>query len=82
MSQSGLFGMTPAEAAAEAARVIGVVNGWREHFEAEGVSQRDIESLAQQIDGDDLRAQRDAFSPADYASKGIRLRRSGPFSPR
>jgi len=82
MSQPGLFGLTPAEAAAEVVRVIDAVNGWREHFETAGVSQRDIESLAQQIDGDELRAQREAFSPADYASKGIRLRRSGPFSPR
>jgi len=82
MSQSGLFGLTPAEAAAEVVRVIDVVSGWREHFQAEGVSQRDIESLAQQIDGDELRAQRESFSPADYASKGVRPRRSGPFSPR
>jgi serine/threonine-protein kinase HipA len=82
MSQSGLFGMTRAQAAAEVARVIEVVNGWREHFSAVGVSQRDIESLARQIDGDELRAQREAFSPADYAGKGIRLGRSGPFSDR
>ena len=81
MSQSGLFGMTRAEAAADVARVIDVVNGWREHFPAVGVSDRDIESLAQQIDGDELRAQREAFSPADYASKSIQLRRRGPFSP-
>jgi len=82
MSQSGLFGLAPAEAAAEVVRVIDVVSGWREHFRAEGVSQRDIESLAQQVDGDELRAQREGFSPADYASKGVRPRRSGPFSPR
>ena len=81
MSQSGLFGMTSEEAAAEVARVIGVVGGWRDHFAGEGVSLGDIESLAQQIDGDALRAQRDTFSPADYATKRSRPRRSGPFSP-
>ena len=82
MSQSGLFGLTSAEAAAEVVRVIDVVSGWRWHFEAEGVSQRDVQSLAQQIDGEELRAQREAFSAADYASKRIRPRRRGPFSPR
>jgi len=81
MSQSALFGLTPTGAAAEVARVIDVINGWREHFAAEGVSQRDIESLAQQIDGDELRAQREAFAPEVYASKGTRPRRKGPFSP-
>ena len=80
MSQSSLFGLTQVEAAAEVSSVIDVVNGWREHFEAEGVSRRDIESLAQQIDDDELRAQRDEFSPADYAVKEVRPRRSGPFA--
>jgi len=82
MSQAGLFGLTPAEAASEVVRVIDVVSSWRVHFESEGVSQHDIESLAQQIDGDELRAQREAFSPAGYATKGTRPRRKGPFSPR
>ena len=34
------------------------VDGWKEFFSANGVLQRDIDSLAQYIDGDFLRSQR------------------------
>jgi serine/threonine-protein kinase HipA len=79
MSQSTLFGLARHDAAAEVAGVIDVVDGWKEHFAAQGVSQSDIARLARQIDGDELRRQREMFSPSDYAGKPVRRRRSGPF---
>ncbi len=82
MSQSNLFGLTSIEAAAEVVGVIDVVNGWREHFAAAGVSQGDIDSLAEQIDGDELRGQRERFSPGDYSGKPARQRGRGPFGRR
>ena len=82
MSQSNLFGLTSIEAAAEVVSVIEVVDGWKEHFAAEGVSQGDIESLAEQIDGDALRGQREMFAPGDYAGRLARPRGRGPFGQR
>ncbi len=79
MSQCELFGYTPAQAAAEALRVIRVVDGWREHFAACGVTNADLESLAERIDGDLLRGQRRAFNSADYATTRAPKRRS-PFA--
>jgi serine/threonine-protein kinase HipA len=52
--------------AAEVVRVIRVIDGWREHFAACGVTNADLESLAARIDGEALRGQRAAFDPADY----------------
>jgi serine/threonine-protein kinase HipA len=66
MSQCALFGYTPAQAAAEVVRVIEVVDGWREHFAAGGVTESDLESLAERIDGDQLLTQRRQFNPVDY----------------
>jgi serine/threonine-protein kinase HipA len=79
MSQCELFGCTPAQAAAEVVRVIRAVDGWREHFAACGVTNSDLESLAERIDGDPLRGQRRAFNPADYATTRAPKRRS-PFA--
>jgi len=79
MSQSNLFGLTSIEAAAEIVGVIDVVSGWRAHFAAAGVTQGDIDSLAEQIDGDELRGQRETFSPGDYSGKPARRRGRGPF---
>jgi serine/threonine-protein kinase HipA len=78
MSQCELFGYTPAQAAAEVVRVIGAVDGWQEHFAACGVTNPDLESLAERIDGDALRGQRLAFNPVDYATARAPKRR-GPF---
>jgi serine/threonine-protein kinase HipA len=80
MSQCELFGNTPTEAAAEVMRVIGVVDGWREHFAACGVTNSDLESLAERIDGDALRTQRRAFNPADFAATVRAPRRRSPFA--
>ena len=80
MSQCELFGYTPAQAAAEVLRVIKVVNGWRKHFAACGVSAADLDSLAERIDGEQLSAQRESFKPADYATPARTPRRKSPFA--
>jgi len=80
MSQCELFGYTTAQAAAEVARVIKVVDGWREHFAACGVTDADLESLAERIDGDQLLAQRQSFNPADHAAQPRPPRRRSPFA--
>ena len=80
MSECDAFGLTPAEAAAEVLRVVDVVNTWKLHFVEMGVSPRDIESLAQQIDGEFLLRQRNGFEAGRFvAATGKRLRKS-PFS--
>jgi serine/threonine-protein kinase HipA len=79
MSQCELFGHTPTQAAAEVVRVIRTVDGWREHFAACGVTDSDLESLAERIDGDALKNQRRAFNPADYTTARTSKRRS-PFA--
>ncbi len=81
MSQCEAFGMTPAEAAAEVAAVIDVVDGWKEHFQRAGVAARDIESLEQRIDGDSLRTQRAEFTPSRFAIPTRKSRKASPFRP-
>ena len=78
MSQCELFGYTPTQAATEVIRVIGVVDGWRDHFAACGVTNPDLESLATRIDGERLLGQRRSFNPAGYATRSSPKRRS-PF---
>ncbi len=79
MSQCDAFGLLPAEAAADVAAVIDVVNTWREHFAHAGVSERDIESLAERIDGDALLNQRTGFDQARFQSAPARRKRASPF---
>lgn len=79
MSQCEAFGLLPTEAAAAVARVIDVVNGWQDHFAQAGVSQADIDSLAERIDGDDLLAQRAGFDPTQFQSPPTKRKRSSPF---
>lgn len=79
MSQFDAFGLLPAEAAAEVARVIDAVRTWKEHFAQTGVTQRDIESLAERIDGDELLGQRTDFDRARFQSPPARRRRPSPF---
>lgn len=38
-----------------------VVDGWKENFRAQGVKERDLEMMAQYIDGPFLKGQRAAF---------------------
>ena len=80
MSQCDAFGLLPAQAAAEVVLVIDVVNTWKEHFAQAGVSRRDIESMAERIDGDYLLSQRTAFDPARFAGVATKRKRASPFS--
>jgi serine/threonine-protein kinase HipA len=80
MSQCRLFGLTGTQASAEVMRVIHVVNRWRPHFEACSVARADIASLTERIDADELRLQRELFSPKAFTSSPVRKpRRRGPF---
>jgi len=79
MSQSDAFGLPPEEAASEVAAVIKVVNTWREHFELAGVTARDLESLAERIDGEELLRQRVGFDPLRFHSLAGKRRRPSPF---
>jgi serine/threonine-protein kinase HipA len=80
LSQCDAFGLLPAQAAAEVAGVIEVVNTWKEHFARAGVLARDIASLAQRIDGPALLGQRLGFDPARFQSAPVRRKRASPFS--
>jgi serine/threonine-protein kinase HipA len=65
MSQSALFGLTTKSASQEVLGVISVVNRWREHFKSCGVTDADVASLAQRIDGGGLLAMRQSFKAVD-----------------
>ena len=65
MSQCVLFGLTAQAAAAEVLRVIAVVNRWRSHFKDCGVTDADLGSLAERIDGGELLAMRQSFKAVD-----------------
>lgn len=81
MSRCDAFGLSPADAAAGVARVIAVIDSWKEHFAQAGVSARDIDSLAERIDGGELGRQRTGFDPRAYRRVATRRRsRRSPFS--
>jgi len=80
MSECDAFGLQVSEAAAEVANVIQVVNTWKAHFAQMGVTQRDIDSLAQQIDGEYLLAQRSGFDPAQFQNLPSKKTRKSPFN--
>lgn len=79
MSECDAFGLTPADAASEVLRVVAVVNTWKSHFAQLGVSPRDIENLAQQIDGDNLLKQRTGFEPGHFVLLTGKRPRKSPF---
>ncbi|MDE2593337.1 MAG: HipA domain-containing protein [Burkholderiales bacterium] len=79
MSQCEAFGLRQAEAAGEVARVIEVVNQWQTHFAQAGVTARDIQSLAERIDGEELMTQRVRFDPALYRSLPAKRKKPSPF---
>jgi serine/threonine-protein kinase HipA len=58
LSMCTLFGLKKSDAQAEIAAVAAVIAQWKRHFAARGVSRRDIEMLAEQIDRPFLREQR------------------------
>ncbi|MGA7537789.1 MAG: HipA domain-containing protein [Steroidobacteraceae bacterium] len=59
LSMSPLFGLEKDEAAREVRTVAAVASGWKEHFAGCGVTPRDIEYYAAQIDRPFLREQRE-----------------------
>jgi serine/threonine-protein kinase HipA len=61
LSMSSLFALKRTEAESEVRTVARAVDPWRRHFAAEGVSARDIESYAEQIDRPFLLDQRREF---------------------
>ena len=79
MSQCDAFGLRPAEAAADVAAVIEVVNAWQEHFAQAGVTARDISSLADRLDGEALLSQRIGFDSARFQTSPARRKRPSPF---
>ncbi|HKW83685.1 MAG TPA: HipA domain-containing protein, partial [Burkholderiaceae bacterium] len=79
MSQCEAFGLLPAQAAAEVVAVIDVVNTWQAHLTQAGVAQRDIGSLAERIDGEELLAQRIGFDPDRFQSAPVKRKRTSPF---
>lgn len=62
LSEHHLLGLTLADAKAQVRQVAKIVAGWRTHFESVGVTQRDILSLATQMDRPFLLEQRDAWT--------------------
>ena len=62
LSDVRAFGLTKDAAVEVIKQVVSVVDGWKEHFRAQGVKERDLELLAQYIDGPYLKAQRAVFS--------------------
>ena len=82
MSQCDAFGLRPAEAAAEVAAVIEVVNTWQTHFAQAGVTARDISNLAERLDGEALLSQRIGFDPARFQASPARRKRPSPFQRR
>ncbi len=79
MSQCDAFGLQPAQAAIQVVRVIEVVNTWRAHFKAIGVSSSDLESLAERLDGDELLSQRQTFNADLYRVAPHKRRPTSPF---
>ena len=79
MTQTEAFGLTQAQAAELVVEVIGVLNTWREHFVSVGVAEADLDSLAERIDGEELRCQRESFDLADYQQARTRPTRRSPF---
>ena len=62
LSQARQFGLKVDAARALTSEVAAKVAGWKEAFSAQGLAANDIDLLAQHIDGDRLRGQREAFS--------------------
>jgi len=79
MSMCEDFGLTTQEAAGEALRLVGIVNGWEAHFTACGVSRSDMKTLQRWLDADAKKKEREHFSPKD-ASRSGRAKRRNPFS--
>lgn len=62
LSEVEAFGLKRSSALETIRRVAAVVDGWKDFFQSQGVSKRDLELMAQYIDGPSLRLQRAEFS--------------------
>jgi hypothetical protein len=58
LSLSQMYALTKNEAVKEAQAVAQVIDGWKQHFTASGVTPGDIDLYAEQIDRPFLRDQR------------------------
>jgi serine/threonine-protein kinase HipA len=79
MSQCDAFGLAPAQAATQVLQVIAVVNTWRAHFASHGVSDSDLENLAQRLDGEELLSQRQNFDASQYQGAVPKRKPVSPF---
>lgn len=61
LSDVRTFGLTKDAAVESIKRVVAVIDGWAEFFKGHGVCARDMDRLAQYIDGPALRSQRAEF---------------------
>lgn len=75
------FGLSPQAAAEEVIRLVGIVNGWRDHFRSCGVGDADMKTLQGWLDSDEKKEEREHFSPKDHLRSG-RPKRRNPFSPK
>ena len=80
MSRCQSFGLSSREAALQVEQIIAVVDTWKEHFAACGVTPGDIEQLEQRVDGEELLGQRRTFAASNYAATPARRPRRSPFS--
>lgn len=69
LSEVQAFGLTKDAAVESIKRVVAVVDGWKEFFKIQGVSERDLDRMAQYIDGTFLKSQRTNFRGKQF--KGI-----------
>lgn len=79
MSQCEAFGLSPDQAAQIVVQVIRVVDTWRTHFESVGVTDHDLNSLAERIDGDELLNQRRTFNPEQHQRPTSKRKPTSPF---
>lgn len=69
LSEVQAFGLTKNAAIESIQRVVATVDGWKEFFKVQGVSERDLDRMAQYIDGPFLKSQRAEFGEKQF--KGI-----------
>jgi serine/threonine-protein kinase HipA len=62
LSEVQAFGLTKDSAVEVVKQITAAVDDWKENFRSQGVKERDLETMAQYIDGPFLKAQRAAFS--------------------
>lgn len=61
LSEALAFGLTKDMAVAEVKRLAAAIDGWKESFREHGVVDKDLDLLAQYIDGSHLKGQRAEF---------------------